>query len=212
MTGRYLSSTDTVVGRNYQGCYAARGARNYAYLADFDSRIDRRRRVTEPLGARLKPLQGAGIALGLILVVLPWLPPGRYALWGGSYEKAEEAQVVATTNEQFNRVLDRIAVLERRIRILETPTAAPAERRAAQEADLQARRNYAIAARNAATARRHLVDRLDVDRHRTLLRKHGGRTASRRVPPIRRRAPKSIFLLWAAMITESRAARRRPSR
>jgi len=32
-----------------------------------------------------------------------------------------------------------------------------------QSADLEARRNYARAARNAATARRHLVERLDVD-------------------------------------------------
>jgi len=116
-----------------------------------------------PFSARLKPLQGAGIVLGLILVLLPWLPPGRYSFGAGSYEKAAQVQVVATTNEQFNRMLGRIAAQERRIRLLETPGATPAQRRIAQEADLRARQNYNNAATIAAAARRRLINRLDVD-------------------------------------------------
>lgn len=123
-----------------------------------------------PFSARLKPLQGAGIVLGLVFVVLPWLPPGTYSLWGGSYEKAAEVQVLKTTNAQFNRMSIRIAALEGRVRLLERPKATAADRRAAQDADRRARQSYAVAARDAAAARSRLITTIGPQVTTTLFR------------------------------------------
>jgi hypothetical protein len=126
-----------------------------------------------PFSARLKPLQGAGIALGLIFVVLPWLPPGTYSFWGGSYERAAETQVIATTNEQFNRMSARVAALERRVSLSERPSTTTADRRAAQDDDRRARQRYTVAAREAAAARSRYIQTIGPDVTATLFRWSG---------------------------------------
>lgn len=109
--------------------------------------------------AKLKPIQGWGVALGVVVFLIPWLPEGKYGFGSASYEKEKkaEAKVIAATNDQFNALVKRVAVLDSRLQLLETPSAPPAKRQAVAIATVKAKRDYAKAATTAAAARQDYI-------------------------------------------------------